>query len=203
MFVATLGICLSLSMTAGYLVFYSLDNETYEMLSNLNFMGILVMIYMFSFGWIGSELQHTHYFFYLLFTATILLITCLVLLQYEIGRTISIWISSAFLGSLYLIDFMFHSNKHQLETFYVPLIIEGLLLLIGVLLVLYRAPERWCKKSRFIQLYCNSYVIMAIIVVNIIFEMHTILYFTIKSNSNYLDDDDTWFKITNVYENDR
>lgn len=112
MFIATLGICISLSMTTGYLVFYSLDKEKFELLSNLNFMGILVMVYMFSFGWIGSELQHTHYYFYLLFMSTVLLITCLVLLQYEIGRTISIWMSAAFLGSLYLIDFAFLSNKH-------------------------------------------------------------------------------------------
>ena len=39
--------------------------------------------------------------------------------------------------------------------------------------------------------------------VNVIYEMHTILYYTIKSNSNYLDDDDIWFKITNVYDNDK
>lgn len=203
MFIATLGICISLSMTTGYLIFYSISKDTFDLLSNLNFMGILVMIYMFSFGWIGSELQHTHYFFYLLFMSTVLLITCLVILQYEIGRTISIWITASFLGSLYLIDFAFLSNKHQTQTFYVPVIIEGLLLLIGVLLILYRVPERWCKQSRFIQLFCNSYVIFAIIMINVIFEMHTILYYTIKSNSNYLDDDDIWFKITNVYDNDK
>jgi len=113
MFIATLGICISLTITTGYLIFYSIDKETYELLYNIHFLGILVMIYMFSFAWIGSELQHTRYFFYLLFLATLLLITCMVILQYEIGRSISIWISATFLGSLYLIDFAFLSNKHQ------------------------------------------------------------------------------------------
>lgn len=203
MFIATLGICLSLSMTTGYLIFYSLDHERYELLQTLNFMGILIMSYAFTFAWVGSELQHTHYFFYLLFLTTVLLITCMVLLQYGLGRTLSLWISGIYLGVLYIIDFLFLSSKKQTTTFYVPLIIEGTLFLIGAILVTYRIPERWCKQNRVVALYFNSYVIMAIILVNVIFEMHTVLYYTIKLNSNYLDDYDIWWKVTNVYNDDK
>ena len=111
MFIATLGICLSLTMTTGYLIFYSLDHERYELLQTFNFMGILIMSYAFTFAWVGSELQHTHYFFYLLFLTTILLITCMVLLQYSLGKTLSLWISGIYLGTLYIIDFLFISSK--------------------------------------------------------------------------------------------
>jgi len=75
--------------------------------------------------------------------------------------------------------------------------------MIGVILVAYRVPERWCKQNRVVSLYFNSYVIMALIAVNVIFEMHTVLYYTLKLNSNYLDDYDIWWKVTNVYNDDK
>ena len=63
----------------------------------------------------------------------------------------------------------------------------------------FKLPERWFKKSRFVNLYLHSSVWFSLFVINFIFEMHNILYFSMKVNSNYIADDDEWWRVKNIY----
>ena len=49
------------------------------------------------------------------------------------------------------------------------------------------------------QLYVSSYIIFSLIFINFVFESHNIIYYTLKLNSDYLDDDYEWWKVKNVY----
>ena len=80
-----------------------------------------------------------------------------------------------------------------------PEIIEGLCLTAGILVLYYEFPDRFCKNSKFVQLYVSSYIIFTLIFINFLFETHGIIYYTLKLNSNYLDDDDEWWKVKNIY----
>ena len=80
-----------------------------------------------------------------------------------------------------------------------PLLIEGTILAIAMVLVYFRVPERWCQDSRFIQLYVNSYVLYSILFINFVFEVSNILYLTLKLNDGTLSDDLTWYEVSNIY----
>jgi len=54
MFVATFGIALSLLTTAFYLILYSKSQAINKFMDGLNYMGILVMLYFFTFAFVGS-----------------------------------------------------------------------------------------------------------------------------------------------------
>lgn len=80
-----------------------------------------------------------------------------------------------------------------------PVIIEGIFLAIGLTLWILKIPERWCKDSEFVQVWANSDVFLSVFIVNFVFELHNITYYLLKANSNYLQDDDQWWKIKNLY----
>jgi hypothetical protein len=54
MFVATLGIAASLLTTAFYLILYSKSEGVNKFMDGLNYMGILVMLYFYTFAFVGS-----------------------------------------------------------------------------------------------------------------------------------------------------
>ena len=104
------------------------------------------------------------------------------------------------MGVLYALDFLFMANKRQTNIFYVPLIVESLFLGIGILVAYYNLPERYFKKNKFVNLYVNSHIIFALIIVNVIYEMHNVLYLTLKLNSNNIGDlENSWYQVENVY----
>ena len=114
------------------------------------------------------------------------------------GRTISLWTTAGWLAFLYIYGLCF-ATKNQITVFFLPMLIESVLLAGGIILVYYRVPEKWCLESRFIQLYLTSYIIYSILFVNFCFETQTILYMTLKLNSGNLSDIDAWWKLPNVY----
>lgn len=89
-----------------------------------------------------------------------------------------------------LLDVIFFANERQRKIFYLPFVIELCIFGLGVLALIFRVPERWFRRNKFINLYVTSQIIYAIFVINFLFELHNILYYTIKANSNTLDDDD-------------
>jgi len=111
MFIGTLGIALSFSCTAVYLTFYSLGEKEQMMFESFNYMGLLVLAYLLTFCFIASELFDKPMYFYLLLMTIIILGTNLVLVQYKIGRTISFWTTSIWLGFIYIYSLCF-ANKH-------------------------------------------------------------------------------------------
>mmetsp|Transcript_13031 Transcript_13031/g.20223 ORF Transcript_13031/g.20223 Transcript_13031/m.20223 type:complete len:82 (+) Transcript_13031:833-1078(+) len=79
------------------------------------------------------------------------------------------------------------------------MMLETIFLAIGFALLYFRVPDRWCKKSRFVQLYLSSSVLFSLFFINFVYETHNILYFTLKVNSNYISDEDEWWRVKNIY----
>jgi hypothetical protein len=78
--------------------------------------------------------------------------------------------------------------------------LELMLLGAGFLLFSLRVPDRFAKKTKFVQLYLTGYIIFQLTLLNLIFEAQTILYDTLKLNSgNYDDEEDDWFRMSNLF----
>jgi len=198
MFIATIGIAISLSLTVVYLTFYSLGKAENHLYESINYMGLLTLAYLCTFACVGGELQGTGAYFYLLLTTVILLGASLILVHYDKGRLIGLIITGVWVGVLFF-DGLGNSTKSQMMVFFVPVILEGLFLGIGFILIYFRVPERWFKENRFIQLYVTSQIIYALLFINFVYELHCILYFTLKLNSGNLKDEQAWWKINNIY----
>ena len=78
-FVATFGICVSLFLTAVYLIFYSMSKKWFLFFNMLDFMGKLIMIYFYTFAFFGSELVGTEPYYPFLFVLFSCLLASLVL----------------------------------------------------------------------------------------------------------------------------
>lgn len=147
----------------------------------------------------ASELKATDDFFAVLFIVGVTFMTVLVATQYDLGRKVGFWVTVGVLSLVVFCDLVFNATKKQVRVFYVPEIIEGLCLTAGILVLYYEVPDRFCKNSKIVQLYVSSYIIFTLIFINFLFETHGIIYYTLKMNSNYLDDDDEWWKVKNIY----
>ena len=161
-------------------------------------MGLLIFMYFLTFAFMAGEMFMSPGYFYFMLITVLLLGTNLILVNYKSGRYISFWITTGWITLLVVIG-MCYANKHQLVVCYAPLIIEGLILGIGLVLVYFRVPERWCDDTRFVQLYLNSYVIYSILFINFCFEIANILYLSLKLNDGTLNDEEAWYKISNIY----
>jgi hypothetical protein len=82
MFIATIGIWLSLTITTIYLIFYSMNQKIYKILETVNFMGVLVMLFSYSFAFYCSEFvqEGVTARFYVFFLTVVTAIACLVIL---------------------------------------------------------------------------------------------------------------------------
>jgi len=136
MFLATLGIAISLTMTTVYLIFYSISHTVSKLLSSFDYMGKLTMIFFYTFAFVGSELQGTEMFLFL-FLLFILLAINLILVQYKTGTLISYWISVALITFVYISDFLFTSSPKEKDVFYIPMFVELAILGVGYLLYIY------------------------------------------------------------------
>jgi len=123
----------------------------------------------------------------------------MVLSQYDFGRKLGFWLTVGILSTIVFFDLCLNANKHRITVMYIPLIIEGAILSIGIVLLVFQIPERYFTSTKFINLYLNSYIIFTLFFINFLFEAYNILYYTEKLNSDYLDDDDEWWKTKNIY----
>lgn len=82
MFIATIGICISLTITTGYLIFYPINKQIFNILETLNYMGILIMLFSYSFAFYCSEFVQEEITarFYCFFLTVVIGIGCLVIL---------------------------------------------------------------------------------------------------------------------------
>lgn len=200
MFFATFGFALSLTTTACFLIFYSMSKKTYKLLEYLNYMGYLVMTFLFTFAFIGSELIGTNAYFPFLFLLVFFLILNLILAQYELGRWVSFWSSVAVLGVVYSYDFIFYSSPKEKDTYYIPMLIELMMVGAAYLLYIFQLPERWCRGVRFFQLYFTGFHFFTLMLINFYFEASYILYYTLKQNTgNYDPDTDNWYSVSNLF----
>jgi len=150
MFIATLGIAISLTATATYLVFYSVSDDAKKFLDSIDYMGKMIMLFFYTFAFVGSELTGSQLYYAFMFLLVVLLVVNLVLVQYEIGRKVSFWTSVAIIATVYVSDFLFNSSPKEKEVFYIPLFVELAILGAGYLLYIYQVPERFCLGAKFV-----------------------------------------------------
>ena len=162
------------------------------------------MFYLFTFGFIGSELEDSYWYFAFMFGLIVLLIFNLVLIKaFAIGKLISFWSSVVLLSAIYAYDFMIYSTPKEKEVFYIPMLIELLILLASYLLYIFEVPERWCRGGKFCQLYVTGYIFFTIFFINFAFEAQTILYETLKLNNGIYDENnDDWYRMQNIFHKD-
>lgn len=200
MFIATLGIAISVTISAVYLTFYSISVKLRDTLEAVNLQGIILMAYFLIFVVIATEWAPRQPLgFYFLFLTVLLLMASLVLIQYPNLRLAVVITAVSFVLLVLLIDLLFFANKRQDMIFYLPLFVELLIVGLGVLALFFRVPERWFRRTKWLNLYLNSSIIYTIFLINFLFELHNIIYYTIKANSNTLDDDDEWWHTKNIY----
>ena len=202
MFLATLGIAVSLTTTTAFLMFYSVSLPVKKFLESLDYMGKMIMLFFYTFAFVGCEMPAgTALYYAFMFILVTILVLNLVLVQYAMGRAVSYWTSMAVLIAIYISDFLFNSSPKEKDVFYIPMFVELAILGCGYLLYVYQVPERFCRGSKFVQLYTTGFIIFTIMLINFIFEAHNILYYTIKLNSGYYEDDSEidWWKTTNIY----
>jgi len=181
MYIATWGIAFSLTATAVYLMVYSMSYKCLRLWEGYHFQGLLIMFYFYLFAYVVSEFAGATFYFYLLFTIGCLLLTAMLAAVYEVPKWMIITGSSIFLFGIFVFDWAYHSTKRTVKVFYLPVLIESLVLTVGILIWFFKVPERWTE-NRFIHLYFNSFVLYSIILVSFIFEMHNILYYTLLLN---------------------
>lgn len=109
-FIATLGIAISLSFTATYLIMYSMSMKWFLFFNMLDFMGKIIMVYFFTFAFICSELVAKEVYYPFLYILVAFLLASLVLIQYKLGRLIAFWGTVALLSCFYLYDFIFAAS---------------------------------------------------------------------------------------------
>lgn len=110
MFIATLGFAISLTLTACFLILYPLNQKWFNFFEMLDFMGKIIMVYFYTFAFIGSELVGTDAYFPMLFFLVVFLLASLILVQYQTGRIIAFWGSVGLLSIYYFYDFCFASS---------------------------------------------------------------------------------------------
>jgi hypothetical protein len=137
MFITTFAIATSLTLTAVYVIFYSMGEEYVKTLELINYMGYLFLAYALVFVVMASELKATDYFFGVLFIIGVTFMTVLVCTQYELGKKIGFWVSIGVLSTVVFFELVLNASKKQFRVFYVPEIIEGLCLTAGILVYYY------------------------------------------------------------------
>lgn len=199
-FIAVFFIASYLTITAIYLIFYSMGGVYFETLTVLVYMAQISLAFALTFCFMESELKYTDDFFPVLFIITVLYGVVMVLGCYDgFGRKLGFWLTVGILTSIVFFDLCLNANKHRVTVMYVPLIIEGLILAIGIVILIFQVPERFCSGNKYLNLYCTSYIIFTLFLINFLYEALNILYYTEKLNSFYLDDDDEWWKVKNIY----
>ena len=204
MFIATFGIAASLTMSTVFYIFYSMAESLRDLLDAFDYMFKLLMVYFYTFAFIASEMETSRIIFPFLVTIVVSLAVNLVLVQYEVGREISFYTSLLILSIIYLYDFWVFSRTSQKTVFYVPMFVELILLGLTYLLYRYEYPEKWGRKSRFMQLFVTGRIIFVIFLISFIYEAHSILYYTLKLNSGTFNAyEDDWWRINNIFYQDK
>ena len=111
MFIATIAIATSLTITAVYLVFYSMGETYYKTLELFNYMGYLFVTYALVFVVMASELKATDDFFGVLFVISVTFMAVMVMTQYELGRKIGFWVTVAVLPTVLFFDLVLNASK--------------------------------------------------------------------------------------------
>lgn len=137
-FIAVFFIATYLTITAIYLIFYSMGGTYYETLGVLVYMAQVSLAFALTFCFMASELEKTDDYFPVLFIIGVIYAVVMVLGCYDgTGKTIGFWVTVGVLSTIVFFDLCLNANKHRIKVMYVPLIIEGLILGIGIVILLF------------------------------------------------------------------
>jgi hypothetical protein len=136
-YIATLSVAVYLTITAIYLIFYSMGGVYNDVLTILVYMAQITLAFAFTFCFMATELKNSDDFFPVLFIVTVLYGVVMVLSQYEFGRKLGFWLTIGILGTIVFFDLCLNANRHRVTVMYIPLILEGLLLSVGILLYVF------------------------------------------------------------------
>lgn len=150
LFIATFGLTFSLGTTLFYLILYPMSELIEQYLQKLEYVGLLVFAYFFTFAFVGSELARSTTYYPFLFLLLLILAINLVFLQYDVGKIISIWTTIVILAVVYIYDFIFFTSAKQKEVFYIPMLVELIIVFIGWLLFYFSVPERFFPETKWV-----------------------------------------------------
>jgi hypothetical protein len=142
-----------------------------------------------------------------MYTLMIVLVANLILSFWSWGRKVAFGLSVSLLSIIYMSDFIFFARDDQKLNFYVPEFLELSFLGVGYMFYLFRLPERWCSKSRFVQLYISGFILLQIFYLNFVYESHNIIYFLIQINARTYEDEQnevqiegSWWGNANIFK---
>lgn len=111
MFIATIGIAISLTVSAIYLTFYSISMKVRDTLEGFNIQGIILMAYCLLFVLIATEWAPRQPLgFYFLFATILLLMVSLVLIQYDKLRLAVVLTAVVYGVLILLLDLLLFAN---------------------------------------------------------------------------------------------
>jgi len=79
-----------------------------------------------------------------LIVVVVFFLIMLVLIQFDSLKTLSWWLTFAFLSIIFFIDFFFITSHEQVKNFWIPFIIALSLLAVAGLFVFFTFPQRLC-----------------------------------------------------------
>lgn len=127
------------------------------------------------------------------------MLSCLIATVYEVPKWLLLTATGALIFTLFIFDWALYATRKTGRVFYIPLAVELAFLTAGILIWIFSVPERWFDETRMVMLYLSSWILYSVILISFLFEMHNILYYTLRLNSGHLDDVDEWWKIANIY----
>ena len=195
MFIATLGVALSVTVTLIYLIFYCMSQSTQKVLRTVDLNFQLLAIYVLFLVFLEAELSLYPIKFGDTFTLKQLLqyltisiyILNVILIQYDFLRVTVWWITFAFFVIVFTIDLCINSHR-QVLNFYVPMIIVLSLLAISGLFVFFHMPERFCIESRIPQLFFQSHFWFSLLYLLVFYTFLYILWTMFRYNEQTIEE---------------
>ena len=100
-------------------------------------------------------------------------------------RYIAFGFTSLILGSIYLYDFI-QCEERSREIFYYNMLIESIFLAIGIACYFARLPECCGRDKRWLNLYCSSYIIYLVCLMNFLYELQNTMLYLVKMQEGSL-----------------
>jgi len=151
MLILNVAILVSVVFSAIFIIFYCISESIKRTLDHVDYLFKVIMIAVITSVLLTAEMapfpvqfiELTLLEIFLVIVVVFFLIM-LVLIQFESLKTLSWWLTFAFLAIIFFIDFFFITNHEQVKNFWIPFIIAISLLAVAGLFVFFTFPQRLC-----------------------------------------------------------
>ena len=98
-------------------------------------------------------------------------------------------LTTCFLSAIYIFDLVFNYKQQIFYIFYLPMLVQCLVLALACVIVYNSIPESCCNN-----LHITSWSIFSFLCLSVAYESHNILYLTLKMNTGNFsyEKDDRW-----------